>query len=549
MSVAFVRNHTAGATETNNTTVLAQVATANVAIGNVLVMWASFDNATTTTPTVSSISVMAGETNLWARVASHDASDPTNGNAVRGEMWAITTTVAWTVGTLVSVTFSASLFAKVVLLSEFSGVTTIVRGTAGTGANTSSLPSATTSGTALAVGDLVLGGGSFEYSGVAPTGDTDTAGGPWSAVSAAQSGGTTTTTGVTALMQYKVLTALGIQTYNPTLTAVTDSGAVVVALVFVNVAPNAPTLTIPANSAIIDRGITQPFGWVISDPNAGDSQSKFDLQYKPTGGSWTTVTQTTPNAFWDAPPATFTAGSYEWQVRTYDALGLVGPWSASSFFTAGTSPGVPSITTPTSGSTVSSSATVTWSVPAQTDYEIRKVADIAGAADTTTIYYDTGDVVDSTTRSVTLTFPTNTRWEHVQVRVKTAGLWSAWADDRVYVSWTPPMAPTIVATTDPTTATIRVAITNPTPTGGAPATSYNDVYVSSPLDTEYRAASLVPPNSTWVWWTPGAGRAYTIRAVAVGTNGTTASQVADTVVIDGGAPTFTTTITLDGGTP
>ena len=45
---------------------------------------------------------------------------------------------------------------------------------------------------------------------------------------------------------------------------------------------------------------------------------------------------------------------------------------------------------------------------------------------------------------------------------------------------------------------------------------------SSALDTdpEYRAASLVTPNSTWTWRTPAAGRVYTIRVLAFGSNGT-----------------------------
>ena len=345
-------------------------------------------------------------------------------------------------------------------------------------------------------------------------------------------------------------TAATAGTYTPTL-AFTDSNymyaGATASMAFTGGPPNASTLNNPATGTTIDLGVTQRFGWAFSSPVGGDSQSKFDLQYRLGTGSWTTVTQAIPNSFWDAAPGTFTAGSYEWQVRTYGSTGLVGPWSASNFFTAGSSPGVPSITAPTSGSTVVSSATVTWSVPTQTDYQIRKMDDVAGAAGTT-VYYDSGDVVDSSTRSVTVAFPVNVRWEHIQVRVKAAGLWSAWADCRVYVSWTPPMVPTIVVTTDPTTATMRVAITNPTSTGGAPTAAYNDVYVSSPLDAEYRAASLVAPNSTWIWWTPGAGRAYTIRAVAVGTNGTTATSV-DMVVIDGGAPTFDPGITIDGGTP
>ena len=75
------------------------------------------------------------------------------------------------------------------------------------------------------------------------------------------------------------------------------------------------------------------------------------------------------------------------------------------------------------------------------------------------------------------------------------------------------------------TASIAVVITNPAPTGGEPAVSYNDVYASSALDTEIRIATLVTPNSTWTWTRPGAGRLYTIRVVAVGSNGSTTTSV------------------------
>jgi hypothetical protein len=292
-----------------------------------------------------------------------------------------------------------------------------------------------------------------------------------------------------------------------------------------NVAPNAPTLNSPATGTTVDRGVTQRLAWTFSDPNVGDNQSAFSLRYRIGAGAWTTVTGTTTNSFWDAAPATFSAATYEWQVNTKDAAGLQGPNSASSFFTAADAPGVPSITAPTSGSTVgTATATVTWSGGTQTDYQIRKVADIAGVADTTTVYYDSGDVVDSSTRSATIAFGTNLRWEHIQVRVKAGGLWSSWADCRVYVSFTSPMVPTLTATPNSSTASISVVITNPTPSGGAPAIDHNDVFVSSPLDAEIRVATSVANNGTFLWKFSGAVRVYTFRVVAVGTNGTTRSS-------------------------
>lgn len=291
-----------------------------------------------------------------------------------------------------------------------------------------------------------------------------------------------------------------------------------------NVAPNAPTLAGPASNATVDRTVTQRFSWTFSDPDAGDSQSAYDVQYRVGTGAWTTVSGSTPNQYRDFASGTFASGStYEWQVRCYDSQGVVGPWSASSFFTAATPPATPSITAPTSGGTVSSTAAVTWSAPSQTDYQVRRVADNAGTADTGTVYYDTGDVVDAASRALTLSFPVNNRWEHVQVRVKSGGLWSAWADVRVLVSFTPPATPTLSVTADNATASILVQVTNPAPGAGVPAVSYNDLYVREVGDSGagMRLATGVGNNGTFTWWTPASGVDYEFQVVAVATNGTT----------------------------
>lgn len=100
-----------------------------------------------------------------------------------------------------------------------------------------------------------------------------------------------------------------------------------------NTAPNAPTLNTPATSTTIDRSIINRFSWTPSDPDAGDTQTKFDLRYRVIGtGSWTTITQTTANSYWDVPASTFAPGSYEWQVCTYDTSNAVGQYSSSSLF-------------------------------------------------------------------------------------------------------------------------------------------------------------------------------------------------------------------------
>lgn len=295
-----------------------------------------------------------------------------------------------------------------------------------------------------------------------------------------------------------------------------------------NVAPNAPTITAPTGATVIDRALTQQFSWTFSDTDPGDHQSAYDIQYRVVGaGSWTTVSNTSTNQFHNFAGATFAAGDYEWQVRNYDSLGVVGPYSASSFFTAADKPATPTITAPPNAGTVPAAAqTVTWSAPNQTSYQVRTVADNAGSPDTATVYSDTAEVVDAAARSRSVTFPVNGRYEHVQVRVKYSGLWSDWASNRVLVSYTPPTVPTFTLTANNTAGTLAVAITNPAPGVGVPTTLYNDVYVNDGTG-ELRKASGVATNGTWTYYTPVSGFDYTtsnVRVVAIGDNGTTASS-------------------------
>lgn len=250
MAVSFVLNHNTGsATSATPTFTLA----GDVAAGNVLVLFAGFDNSGSNLPTVSSIDTPAGETASWslltgARVAANATA--TAGAGVIGEMWAIKTTQQWPSGTTVTVTLSASV--KVALLcKEFSGALKTLRGTSGTGVSTAGAPSAVTSGTALVTGDLVVGGAVCENS-ASYTTDIDTTNGSWSTILNAHVGGGAAAAQVEACLQHKIVTATGVQTYNPAGVTANDAGAVIVSLV-----PD-PNLTVSAQ----DTAGT----WVAFDP-------------------------------------------------------------------------------------------------------------------------------------------------------------------------------------------------------------------------------------------------------------------------------------------
>jgi len=100
-----------------------------------------------------------------------------------------------------------------------------------------------------------------------------------------------------------------------------------------NTAPNAPTLNSPAASYRFNPGASVTFSWTFSDPDAGDSQSAYQLQigdsgfttiYLDTGKVSSTAQNTTQTL-----PSNMTVGIYYWRVTTWDTYGGVqGAWSS-----------------------------------------------------------------------------------------------------------------------------------------------------------------------------------------------------------------------------
>lgn len=302
-----------------------------------------------------------------------------------------------------------------------------------------------------------------------------------------------------------------------------------------NVAPNAPTLVYPVGNQIFDRATAQIFDHTISDPDPGDSQSQFELRHRLAGaGTWAETLQfTTTSSEHTFAPNYFAAGDYEWQVRTADAQGLYGPWSASAFFTAANAPASPTIVAPTGGSTISQEASVVeWSTPTQSSYQVRKVADNAGVANTATVYYDTGEVVSSPARSRTLDFTVNNRAEHIQVRVKSDGLWSSWSSVLVNVSYTAPEVPFLSVTPQPSSGRNYAAVTNPAPGAGVPAVIENYLYRREQGEAIWvRIETGILPNGGYYDHTAASDTTYEYKARAVGDNGASADSAVVTASV------------------
>lgn len=311
-----------------------------------------------------------------------------------------------------------------------------------------------------------------------------------------------------------------------------------------NDTPTAPTPTEPVGNATKDRNGVIRLAATFNDPDLpNDSVSQSRWRYRIVGApSWTTVTQSNNLRFYDITAGSLTAGQYEWQAEYTDAVGAVSPWSVSEFFTAANPPAGPVITTPADGATVDQLAVVAWSSAAQDAFEVRRVADNAGSPNTATVYYASGVVESASARNHPLNYETNNRYEHVQMRVRSAGLWSAWVSVRVLVSYTAPAQPSVEIYSEP--AALRVRIVNPAAAAGEPTVVSHDLWRRETLvaDAGIRIATGITPGGTFTDYTPASGLDYEFRAVSTATN-----QITSTSPWAGAALVVSATDTYGGG--
>lgn len=217
VSVRYVRNVGTGSFIMAQTDVsCSAIETTAVPAQHTLVCWVAADNLTGTTPTVSSISKPTNETASWVKLVANTSYSGTAGAGSVGELWAIKTEVQWDVGYVITATWSsASTVVKTIIVSEFSGVSDTLRGTVGTYYSGYTTGSCSTSGTALVAGDLVLGGAEQGYY-TALSVDADTTNGSWHPGTQATGYVSNSILSLYALLQHKIITATGAQTFNPT---------------------------------------------------------------------------------------------------------------------------------------------------------------------------------------------------------------------------------------------------------------------------------------------------------------------------------------------
>lgn len=173
-------------------------------------------------------------------------------------------------------------------------------------------------------------------------------------------------------------------------------------------------------STFIDGSVVNRFAWdhIIA---TGTAQSAYDLQYSiDNGATWTDIASAVAaeNQYCDVPADTLPAGTLLWRVRTYNADGVGGTWSASATIVVQAAPAAPLITSVTA----TPRPEIAWQSSGQQAYQVT-------AGD-----YNSGAVFGTIkTHKIPMFLPDGSA--SIRVRIQNEfGLWSAWAAVNIIVA-------------------------------------------------------------------------------------------------------------------
>lgn len=306
--------------------------------------------------------------------------------------------------------------------------------------------------------------------------------------------------------------------------------------------PNTPTWVSPGSGVAADVAASLVLTWAFTDPDPGDSQSKFALsrqigaaavQYWRTSDStWQATEQQNTSG---TTALTLTSGQWPgagggadanhvYKVKVWDQAANVSAYSAGLTVV----PSVlvnPAITAPTVAQVIGTDhVTITWTATEQTAYRVQLA--VQGGA----TVWDSGWVTDGAARSLLVPYvlANSTAWTLTLNTRNNEGLTSADQTRNFSVSYTPPATPTLVVTAMPASGFIRTAITNPTPGGGQPAVVDQALWRrpagNADTTTWIRVAASLANNATYDDWQAVSGVSYEYQSVVRGVNGTSSSS-------------------------
>lgn len=291
--------------------------------------------------------------------------------------------------------------------------------------------------------------------------------------------------------------------------------------------PNKPSWVTVDPAFDATTAITTPW---LHNPVDTTAQTAYEAQWRSSadnGATWSgytttgKVTSTTQSRTWAAN--TFPQNQLiERQVRTWGQHATASPWSDAAQFRTTARP-TTGISSPTVGQVMQSKTVkVVWTYSdtegsAQSSYRVFLYS--ADGAETLGSWTGSGSASEFT---LPYELEDDTSYQvGVQVR-DGVGLWSSIAVASFSVDYLPPPVPLVVAEWDATRAAGVLIISNPDPTGGAPAAVSNNVYRDGVL-----IASDLPINSTYVDALPKtSGTSYEVEAVSALPSSSKAPSVA-----------------------
>lgn len=279
-------------------------------------------------------------------------------------------------------------------------------------------------------------------------------------------------------------------------------------------APNAPTGLNP-NGTYFDADLDKTFYWT-HNPTDSTDQTKFSLRYRESGDAWPGTPQleeeSSTNEYHEfllSSTPVFTNGTnYEWQTATWGDYATESDWSDTATFSCYETP-IGTVTNPTEvGDYGYSELTVTWTYTqgdglSQSQYlcklydendtllESKQVSSTvtSGNSGTCTFDYTLSNSIDY---KVTL-----------KTQSTTSGIWSAISEVEFTTSFQQPPIPIITTAFNPSSASVSIAIVNPSAGVGEADTSYNDIYRSIDGGETYELAlTNIPINTTTTDYVP-----------------------------------------------
>lgn len=310
----------------------------------------------------------------------------------------------------------------------------------------------------------------------------------------------------------------------------TSTPAVLSDFVAVTYAPNTPMITSPPDGQAQDVAAALVITWSFTDPDPSDVQSGYYLKRQVGAGAaqyWNgsvwggsevkNVTATTSATIPSALPWGLNAdANHTYSVKVEDSGNLASAYS--SVVTVIPSAKVnPTITAPTAAQVLTdNSVTVTWTVSEQTSFRVVLL-------ESGNQVFDSGYVTSPvTTYTPSYTLKDLTSYQAQLTTKNLEGLASTTQTVSFSVDFIEPATPTLQVSPASELGVINVIITNPTPSGGQPALTTQDLYRRVVGDTSdgIRVSTGLLSAATFTDFKVSSGVDYAYRARAFGVNGT-----------------------------